>query len=174
MRAIPQEGARWRRYRTGGVWEHGNGATQSYGLKTEEFCMRKMLLFGMLSISGFAFGQNTASWDKGEKELFLGLTPFLRPQVLDLGGTINDYFYNTKRSNMEVEQPVKIAKGKYCIRCIQRSEYTDDKVYVTFNFVRNTSDGAFIETIDLQQGDGGQKATASTFEEKAYILMSGF
>jgi hypothetical protein len=137
--------------------------------------MKKRLILGIFFIvSGSVFGQNTSGWDKGEKELFLGLTPFLRPQVLDLGGTIDDYFYQTKRTNMEVEQPVKIAKGKYRIRCIQRSEYTDDKVYITFNFVRNTPDGAFIETIDLQEGDGGRKGTASTFEEKAYILMSGF
>ncbi|MDR3336942.1 MAG: hypothetical protein LBT16_07030 [Treponema sp.] len=109
---------------------------------------------------------------QGEKAMFLGLTPFVRPSIMDIGGTINSFFYTTERPFMQVEEPVKIARGRYRIRCIQSAEYTDDKVYIIFDFLRNREDSALIQTVTAQAG--GKQEVAKDFETIMFVLMSLF
>jgi hypothetical protein len=93
---------------------------------------------------------------------------------MDIGSTVQSFFYNTDRG-YTIEPPVKIAKGKYSVRCIVGSEYTDDKVYLTFEFARTSATDALIQSVLLQNSTRpGQQMTASTFEEITYIMMTFF
>jgi hypothetical protein len=136
----------------------------------------KRILFIFLSIFSVvisAFAQSgSVAWEQGEKAIFLELTPFVRPSVNDIGGTINSFFYTTKRPLMQVEEPVKTARGRYRIRCVQSAEYTDDKVYVIFDFMRNGEDSALIQTVTAQAS--GRQQVATEFESIMYVLMSLF
>ncbi|GHU87363.1 hypothetical protein FACS189476_02690 [Spirochaetia bacterium] len=130
-----------------------------------------------ISLSLFSQSGGSVAWDKGEREMLMGLTLFVRPNVVDLGFTVNDFFYQTDRG-YAVESPVKKGKGTYTIRCIVGSEYNDEKVYLTFDIVRISENAALIPSIKIEgirasTGRWGQ-TIASTFEEKMFVLMSYF
>jgi hypothetical protein len=131
------------------------------------------IFLGILSLGLPAFAQSGgAAWEKDEKAMFLGLTPFVRPSVMDIGGTINGFFYTTERPFMLVEAPIKLARGRYRIRCVQSAEYNDNKLYIIFDFLRNREDSALIQTVTVQVD--GKQQTASDFESIMYVLMSLF
>lgn len=119
----------------------------------------------------------SAAWDRGEKEMLMGLTLFVRPAVMDLGYTADEFFYKTDRG-YTVEDPVKTAKGHYTIRCIVGSEYNSEKLYLTFEILRTSQTDALISSISVEgiRGSTGKwgKSIASTFEEKMYVIMSFF
>jgi hypothetical protein len=140
--------------------------------------MKKIFWGGLIAISILAPVNaqtgSTAVWDTGEKDMFLGLTVFIRPQIMDIGSTIKGFFYDTDRG-YTLEPPVKIARGKYSVRCIIGSGYTDDTITLTFNFVRTSATDALIESVLLQNSTRpGQQMTVSTVEEIMYLVMSFF
>lgn len=139
--------------------------------------MKMLFIGGLIAIFctiSLSAQVGTSAWEKDEKEMFLGLMVFVRPQIMDIGDSVQNFFYDTDRG-YTIEPPVKIARGKYSIRCIIGSEYTDDRVYLTFNFTRISSDDALIESIRLQNSTKpGQQMIASSVEEIMYIMMSFF
>ena len=139
--------------------------------------MKTLLTSGIvlfvIAVSIGAQTGSTSGWEQGEREMFLGLEAFVRPNISEIG-SIKDFFYDINRG-YTIEQPVKTARGRYSIRCTIGSEYTDDKIYLTFNFVRSSDTGALIDSILLQNSNRpGQQVTASTTEEKTFILMQFF
>ena len=131
------------------------------------------IIFFALVVSLSAQTGSTSGWEQGEREMFLGLEAFVRPNISEIG-SIKGFFYDINRG-YTMEQPVKTSRGKYSIRCIVGSEYTDDKICLIFNFVRTSDTGALIDSILLQNSTRpGQQMTASTLEEKMYILMQFF
>jgi hypothetical protein len=140
--------------------------------------VKKLFIGGLIVLSVLASANAqtgaTAAWEKDEKETFLGLTVFVRPQIMDIGSSVKSFFYDTNRG-YTIEPPVKIARGKYSVRCVIGSEYTDDKVYLTFIFVRTSAADALIQSVLLQNSTRpGQQMTASTVEEIMYIMMTFF
>jgi hypothetical protein len=137
--------------------------------------MKRILIcfsfFFVVILSVNAQADTTVAWDKDEKEMFLGLTPFVRPHVMDIGGTIKGFFYDTKRS-LIAEEPKKVSRGRYSIRFIIPSEYTDDRNFFTFSFVRNEATSALIESVKIEAGDSVVSTTA--FAEIMYVLMTFF
>jgi hypothetical protein len=93
---------------------------------------------------------------------------------MDIGSSVKSFFYDTDRG-YTIEPPVKNARGRYSVRCIVGSEYTDDKIYLTYNFVRTSDTDALIQSVLIQNSTKpGQQATASNFEEITYVIMSFF
>jgi hypothetical protein len=140
--------------------------------------MKKLFIGGLIILSVLASVNAqtgaTAAWEKDEKETFLGLTVFVRPQIMDIGSSVQSFFYDTNRG-YTIEPPVKIARGKYSVRCVIGSEYTDEKVYLTFSFVRTAAADVLIQSVLLQNSTKpGQQMTVSSFEEIMYIMMTFF
>jgi hypothetical protein len=140
--------------------------------------MKKIFWGGFIAISILApVKAQTGSmvvWDTGEKDMFLGLRVFIRPQIMDIGSSVKSFFYDTDRG-YTLEPPVKIARGKYSVRCIVGSAYTDGQITLTFNFVRTSATDALIESVLLQNSTRpGQQMTVSTVEEIMYLVMSFF
>ena len=135
------------------------------------FICSVIVFFGLLPLNAQT---GSSAWEKGEKEIFLGSTIFIRPQIMDIGSTVQDFFYDTSR-DYTIESPLKIARGKYRIRCIIGSEYTDDKIYLFLYFVRISVKDVLVESILLQNSTRPrQQMIASSFEEIMYILMRFF
>jgi hypothetical protein len=134
------------------------------------FCV----LIAVCLLAAVSAQTSSTAWDKGERDMFLGLTVSVRPPLRDMTDTVKHFFYDTDRG-YTIEPPVKISRGRYRFRCIIGSEYTDDRITLIFNFARTSESDAVIESILVQNSTRpGQQMTASTDEEIMYLMLRFF
>ena len=139
--------------------------------------MKKILIGGFIfcvfAVTVKAQTGSTTQWEPGEREIFLNLTVFVRPQISEMG-TVRGFFYDIDRG-YTIEPPVKTARGRYSIHCIIGSEFTDDRIFLTINFVRTSEIGALIDSILVQNSTRpGQQMITSTIAENMFIMMQFF